>query len=247
MATLGEKMSKAIYMASKRQTPITSAPRKGKTSLSSKQKKQVRFMINGERELKWHQPQEANVAITSTAVVIGCTDIAQGDTDNTRDGDKLSLAGSIQFKAWLRVNTTADITQALPHIRLVIFQWFPQTASGGASEPTSAMLFNNGPSGAPDVLSFFNHDNRQMYRILYNKNVLLTTQGTTDTNAFNSNMHRLLTANISLLKAKRWIQYSAGSSTIATNQIYFLYFSNLAADAQNASMTWDMKIVFRDS
>lgn len=215
--------------------------------LNPRQKRVVKRLIRGVQELKWFQASLADQVINSTGVVVGVTDIPQGDTDQTRDGDQIKLVGSIKLHAKLSVDLGNDALQQTPLIRFAVIQWHPQTTSGGADEPTLAAIFNAGPSGSVDVLSNFNHDNRQLFKVLYNKWIRLVGPGTATTNAYNPLVEKFIMKNISLRKAHKKMQYSAGSSVIATNHIYVLYLADVGSDAQNPTITWSTKIVYTDS
>lgn len=218
------------------------------STFSRKQKRAIRSIVRKGFELKWHQPTLADQVINSTGVVVGMTDIPQDDTDQGREGDQIMLAGFLRFNYILQCDLGNDAVQQTPNIRVVLFQWHPQTISGGASEPTLAQLFNNGPSGAPDVLSFFNHDNRFMYTIIYDKLHKLVGPGTATTNAYNP----IVTLNRKLAfkygkRVQRKLQYSAGTSTTASNHLYICYLADVISDAQNPTITWNAKIVYHDN
>jgi len=218
-----------------------------KSGLSRRQRRAVKQLVDRRSELKWFQPTLASQAVTATGTVVGMTDIAQGDTDQTREGDQLRLCGNIQFRGFIHTDITGDTTQHLPKIRLVIFQWHPQTESGGATEPTVANLLDNGPSGSPDIFSIPKHDNRFMYTILYDRLYRMVGPGVAAGGPMNPMQEKIISRNISLSRARKKIQYSAGSQTVACNHLYIMYISDLAADAQNPTITWSAKIVFRDN
>lgn len=243
----GRMMAFRAGLMSRRIANLPTGP--GRTGVFNRfQKRAIRKIVQKGYELKWFQPSLSSQAITSAGTVVGMTDIPQGDTDQTRDGDQVSLAGALKLNYQLDVDLGNDILQQTPTIRIVVFQWHPQTESGGATEPTLANLFNNGPSGAPDVYSFFNHDNRFMFTVLLDRIHRLVGPGGATTLAYNPKVSLIKRHIVKYKKrVRRKIQFSAGSTVIAVNHLYICYLSDLAADAQNPTITWTAKLVFHDN
>lgn len=131
--------------------------------LSKRQAADVKRIIAVGRELKMGFGTSAVLFNTSNVLTAAGTtfDIAQGVGDSQRVGDKLTWCGSIDLKLEMRNSLAPNV--AANNIRFMIFQWHPN------STPTVAQILLNGPTGAPDTLSNYNHDNRQQYKIIFDK------------------------------------------------------------------------------
>lgn len=225
--------------------------KKPERSLTEREKLQVKRMIGMNEELKYVVPYLTYAASTSTPIVTGLTDIVQGLGDSQRAGDRVKLCGTLELRGSCRADIgTGDTTQSEIYIRTCLFQWHPTSNNGGATEPTAGNVFLNGPSGAPDVYSFYNHDQRQNFVILYDEVHTLTgiSAGAVLTTTANSGMIQYFHRKIPLAKKIRaQMQFQAASSTDATNHIYMVSMSNLAADAQNPQLLWSCKFFFRDA
>lgn len=219
--------------------------------LSQREKLQVKRMIGENIELKYVNSYLTSAASTSTPIITGCTDVAQGDGDSDRNGDRLKLVGTLELRARMQSDiATGDVTQSVSYIRMILFQWHPTSESGGATEPTAANVLLNGPSGAPDILSFYNHDQRQNFAILYDEVHKLTgiAYGAASAISGNSGICQYVSRKVPLAKKVRaQMQYQAASTVTATNHIYMMTMSNLAADAQNPTLIWNVKIFYRDA
>lgn len=215
--------------------------------LSKKERKAVKKLIRKEQEVKFHIPFENAANMDSTPIIIGCTDISAGTTDNTRIGDKLRLTEKMFFKYTMNVDVGNDAAQQVILCRLVLFQWHPTTQSGGATEPAASDVFINGPSGAVDSQSFYNHDKKQDYTILYDKCITMVGPGTSTSNAYNPSMIKNGFKIVSLKKARKNLQFVATSGVTATNHIYLMYLANVANDLQNPLLTWSAQIFYTDS
>lgn len=231
--------------------PVAVEMKKPERALSEREKQQVKRLIGENIELKFVNSFLTSAASTSTPIITGCTDIAQGDTDSNRNGDRVKLAGTLELRASMQVDVaTGDVTQTLPFIRFILFQWHPTSESGGATEPTAANVLLNGPTGAPDVWAFYNHDQRQNYSIIYDEVHRLNgiAIGGAGGLSGNSAMSQYISRKVPLTRAVRLqMQYQAASTVNATNHIYMMTMSNLAADAQNPTIVWNVKIFFRDA
>lgn len=231
------------YRASKRNI-IGSRARRGR-KLTPRQKQEVRTLINRRAELKYFHSVLAPAISTSAFAITGVPfDIPQSagaSTDTTRIGDSITWCGTLEMN-FNMVNSNA---QNYNYERIIIFQW--HDASSAAPVPTVAHVLLNGPSGAADILSSYNHDYRHQYTILFD-NVYSTAGLTTSaantptTSATNLPVQRI---RISLTKlAKKNVQYIAGSGQ-ANNRLFIISGSG---DVVNGPViSWDTKVFFRDS
>jgi len=226
---------------------------KGGKRLTKRQKKQVSIMIHREQELKYFFFRQAATSVTSNAALTGAPfDVPQGDTDNTRDGDRLRWCGHIDLnmQIWNGQGVTGD---PFTNTRVVVFQWHPTSTSAPIPSPTDVLI--TGPSTVVDIYSVYNHDTRQNYTILYDR-VFLTvgsfyngaaavTPSTflgpgTDTSS--TGVHQI---RIPLTKARKDVQYVAGGAQ-ATNRIFIIWVSD-SSFASHPQLAFMSKIVFRDS
>jgi len=128
-------------------------------------KRYVKTMVNQASELKFYLGLISAATCTTTAVVTQLTVIAQGITDSDRVGDRAHV-----LKMVLRGQAlVGDPTNV---VRLIVFVWIPNTT------PVSTSILLNGPSGAVDYQSVYSWDNRQLYKILYDKSFYLKGNGT---------------------------------------------------------------------
>lgn len=215
--------------------------------LNQRQKKQVKRFIRGVQELKYHQVANS-INLDTTWQVLPLTAVPQGDTDITRDGDKLSLCGNLSMRLFSFVDVSGDPAQQLPMMRFIIFQWHPQSDTGAA--PTIGNIITTGASGVQDETSLYNHDTRQQYTILKDITYRLSGPGTSAANAYNTMQTKTMHLEIPLLKIrgfKKWMQFQAASTTIATNHIYLAAGANVVNDAQNPIFNYVTKVFYRDS
>lgn len=243
-------LRRGIKGVKSRARPTAVVVKKPQRVLTDREKQQVRRMIDSEVELKFINAYLGSAAVTSTPIITGMTDIAQGDTDSSREGDRVKLVGGINLRGSVFADVaTGDVTQTHAIVRLIIFQWHPTSASGGATEPTAANVLLDGPSGSPDVYSHYSHDQRQNFSVVYDE--VFEPIGVTAGGAGAVNMHsgvqKYFTRRILLAKKIRHqMQFQAASTVNATNHLYFMSMSNLAADAQNPTLIWSTQVFYRD-
>lgn len=216
--------------------------------LNRVQRQQVKKLQKKIMELKYHQTI-VNNNLDTTWLLWNLTAVPQGDTDISRDGDKISLAGNLSFRCRLIADVSGDAAQQIPNVRFIFFQWHPQSDSAGATVPTIGQIITAGASGSQDETSMYNHDTRQMYTIIYDKVTKLTGPGTSSTNAYNTQISRTFHFELPLYKNKKvrkWMQFLAASTTNATNNIYLAAYASGIPDAQNPLFDFVSKIFFRD-
>jgi len=224
-------------------TPRNSLKRRrfsSKGALNARQRREVTNLIHRNQELKYFATVASAGAISSTmGLATSNFDVPQGDTDQSRDGDQLMWCGHIDFHMQM-VNGQGATGDIYNNIRLILFQWHPNTT------PAALDVFIAGPSGGPDVYSQYNHDKRQMFTILWDKN--FTTVGNASA-ATSPNTNFVTTGikkfRIPLTKAQKKVQYSGGT-TSGTNRIYLAFVSDSAL-ATHPTLAYTTKIVFRDS
>ena len=71
-----------------------------------------------------HHAVDVSGAVSTSLGINSLTDIAQGDTDITRDGDQLYMGSITFFKQWINADNVNTC-------RFIVFQWFPATTPVG--------------------------------------------------------------------------------------------------------------------
>lgn len=134
--------------------------------------------------------------------------IAQGDTDNLRDGRRI-------FPTSLNLNwdSYSDSTTGAM-VRVIVFRWLSDNST---YTPASGMLLNDSGT-ARHVLSPYATEYRNQYNILYDKVVKLGY-----INAGATRQGDMIT-----IPLKKSIDY-VGTSTAGKNQIYVMVVSDLIA------------------
>jgi hypothetical protein len=202
---------------------------KNKSDISSLVNAVVTNKLTKERELKYIRTTLAvNSAVSTTAVIQDLTSISLGDTDTTREGDQVTVTNlqGIMVADIATSDVTADDTNT---IRVIIFQWY------SATTPTAAEILEN-PVGADHVTSFYRHDTRFQYNILYDELFSLSRNGP-------ANLH----AKFEIKSGFRpKIQYIAGSSFVGQNKIYILYVSDSGA-IEHPGLGFTIKTSYHDS
>jgi len=185
-------------------------------------KSQVKAMIDGkfksEQEIKWSAISGNAVATFSGSLLSFC-DIAQGDTDTTRDGDQIILSKfEMRFANYLGDST--NIT------RVIVFKWLPPSVPA-----VSDFWVDIGTAESP--LATFIHDQEPNITVLYDHLCYLGPGRYVEVGQSIQNVHHR-------------IQYVAGSTTIASGKIYLFFISDSAA-ATHPTLSYYVRSEFTDS
>lgn len=194
-------------------------------SKSNKQlKKVIKQVANQSGEKKYFTVYSGGPqTVDSIGVVTSISNIGQGDTDVTRDGDQVYLRS-------IELTWNAIVADTYNFLRLIIFQWMP------ASTPTvSDILIPATGNPEQNYQMPYNHDGRFNFRILYDR----TLQVSQDTY-----QSRQVTKKYILKGFRHRIQYQAGT-TDGNNKIYLLKISDSTA-ASHPTMMNVTKINFGD-
>ncbi|AXH74174.1 MAG: capsid protein [Cressdnaviricota sp.] len=230
---------------------LSKAKPKGKP-LNKRQKKQVRRLATIGKELKFAITFSANgVAVTSAGTIYDLTNVAQGTTDTSRVGDRLTLCGKMElFLQFVGPESLTGLVNDIYNtIRIVVFQLKEKAVAG--TNPITTDIFLNGPTGAADVLSLYNHDNRQIYTILKDVVInLVNNQNSTvgGTGFTTAQSNHIWTKKLMIpmgKKVRKDIQYISGGNN-GYNKIFMMVFSDSGA-APNPTMTGNSKVFFRDA
>lgn len=192
---------------------------------SRRLKRVIRKVVQGQLvkqvETKYSEFTATASGFDFSGVIYSLTDIAQGATDQTRNGDEL-LPTSLDIRMQL---VAGDATQAA---RFMIVRWLPYTT--GAPSIT-AILQGTGSALAP-YQSFY-HDQRDQFEVLMDKFIKLDTY------------HPTFNVRKRLKLAKKMVKYTAGSTTNASNKLFVVLISDSGA-APNPSFSGVIRTNFSD-
>lgn len=196
--------------------------RKGR-KLNRRERLQVKRIVNVGRELKFHQTGTSSGSTSSTFGIAPLSDISQGTTDTTRIGDRITLK-SMQLRITFVGSETTAVLPAdnYNQFRFIVFQWKDRVSGN----PAVADLLLNGPSGAVDIWSMLNHDNRQNYNILLDKTITCVNNSSTaavvPVTGYQANHVQHRVWNFNFKKINKQLQYVAASATDGTNRLFYL-------------------------
>jgi len=197
------------------------------------QRKQVKALIKEPMEHKYFEdPITDAFGIPSSGVTYQLSLIPQGDTDVTRDGDRLTLT-SVNIRGSVYCGDVTNI------VRVIFFQWRPQ------SFPSVSDILSKGEDGTNvGVHSFYNHDKRSEFKILSDRTYSLAGYGTT-TSPYGVDTEKLFNINISKKLIKN-LQYVNGSTSVGSNQIHYIAISDSDA-TPNPTLTFKIRINYIDA
>jgi hypothetical protein len=208
------------------------------SSLSSRQAQEVSKIVqknfSKRVELKYYTFGAQPTVTSGAPVITSLSDIAQGDTDITRNGDRLNMI-RLELRYIMKVNLSNLIPANI--VRVIIFQWLPN--DGTAAPTVSNILTPDGFTGTFTVLSAHNHDGRDMYRIVYDHCHVIVGTGTIYSQASGICVDKV----VSLAAAIKHVQFN-GSTTNATNKLFVLFLTD--ATVNQPFVYWNTKLYFRD-
>lgn len=204
-------------------------PNKKKGGLNKVQKREVAQLANQNRlkRSEWKRHVVGGTINASTAGFFqSLTDLPQGDTDITRDGDQVeAYTVDLRYYAF-----TQDATNL---VRVILFQWVPNTA---IATPTLADILLN--AGTYDALAPYETDNHQMWKILYDR-----THSMAQTGAASANVTKLIRKKIKVSRKK--VQFEGGT-TDGTNKVYMLVISDSGV-ANHPGITYVARVNYLDN
>lgn len=190
--------------------------------MNTRQKRQVKRIINTAVELKYLNIVQPQLSLNTTPNIQLMTNLGQGTTDNTRIGDRAQFT-SLHMKLF---GGTGTATEAF--CRFMIFQWKP------FSVPTAAQLLLLGTGGVENLTSQLNHDFRSQYKVLYDRTFNLIA--TADNQRFYT--------EFTVIPKQKNIGWNAATSAAGsgTGLIYFMIVSD-----QDPYIYFTAKLHFRDA
>lgn len=194
------------YPFNRKKIPVVKAiPIKKKKGLNTREKGQVKKLITAGRENKY-----LDVLLLTTELFSGnvysLSNVPQGDTDITRNGDQL-VQRALRVKGNVIVSDTTNMS------RLILFRWKNE------SVPVVGDILSATYVGTPQAPhSPYHHDGRTNFTVLYDKTFSVDTYNT----------QRIFdTGWINLRNKKQY--YSGGSSSAEKNGIFALIISDSGA------------------
>lgn len=173
------------------------------------------------RETKYHKTSASHEIPYDNVTITQLTGISQGDTDVTREGDRITLK-NLEFRGFVYNDASAAHHKA----RVIIFQWLQNDTPAN----TDILPIDGATWTSYAVLEPWNHDQRSSYKILYDSGVIHLGY---DAAAGVGEPSQKVIQVIKNLKGCSKVDYVNGSSTVARGNIYVMALSD-ATDAANA-------------
>lgn len=203
--------------------------KKGEKAVKNKDfNRKVSTALNKLAETKHHDAYIADVVV-NTLLPVQQMLISQGLTDTGRVGDFFRLT-SIQLMYSLKANDGATAAQ---DVRIIIFQWYNETA------PTAANVLQN--TGFPsNFVSNYSYDRIRGHndmRVLYDKYHIMN-----DNLAGESGF----TVSRYLRNYRKKIYFTSAGATPTNGNVYVMAFSNTATAAQVPFLNLSLRFLYVD-
>jgi hypothetical protein len=201
---------------------LSKGKKETKSVSKSEVKQIVKSLLKEVQELKIFVTQGTSVATDYTGAVYDMSAVTQGDTDVSRDGDRIQIA-ELSFK-W-----TAVVGDAYNLVRCILFQWIPDSAVG--TPPVTNVIQTNGSINAP--LSYRSIDFVKDVYVLYDKTVYVQTYHPVEVNSV-------------VLRKFHDKQMQFTGATSRTNGLFLLLISDSSA-ATHPAVNYYCTLRFTDS
>lgn len=182
--------------------------------------------LKSQIELKFHDvTSQADVDILQTGNLITLTNMAQGQTDETRNGDKVH-AVNLDYRATVKISENTDV------VRMILI-WDKQNKITNAGDMMQVSIDNDPRS----VLSAFKKDNRQQFLVL--KDIV-----------FAENLNFTASKKIRQIhftrKLNKNIQFEAGGTTPLTGSLKVLWIGNTQNSNDQATLRHYSRVLYSD-
>jgi len=171
------------------------------------------------------------VSYSCTQYVV-LSNMAQGVLDNERVGDSISIK-HVRFGFHATANTTLPATQIM---RMIFFQWHPDTTVATGANPDANSIIQNGGAAlgyAVDQPITFDFIKGKNFKIIKDLKFALDAQKPTS-------------GTFKLRKFNHKSQFNGGATT-GFNQIHVLFLSNISTTGAGPNLTWTSQCVYRDA
>jgi len=201
--------------------------------LNPRQKNQVKRIVNQNVDKKYNEDSITDAyPMTTTPVTFQLSIIPQGQTEHRRIGDALHLT-SVNIRFGMLIGDSTN------NCRIIFYQWKP------VSFPSPSNILSPGIDGTNiDVYSMYNPEYESEYKILYDKQVLLQGFGTA-ASPFGPGSEKIFKKTIAKKLLKK-LSYVNGSSTVGSNQFYYLVVSDSLA-AANPTLSMKVRFNYTDA
>jgi len=201
---------------------LKSKSKETKVVSKSEVKQIVKSLLKEVQELKIFVSQNTGISIDFGGTVTDLSAVTQGDTDVSRDGDRIQLV-EWSFR-WV-----AQVADTYNLVRLILFQWIPD--SNSVTPTVTNVIQTNGTVNGP--ISYKSIDFVKDVYVLYDKLVFVDTY------------HPIVPNHVVIKKFHdRQMQFTGATSR--TNGLYMLTISDSAA-ATHPAVQYYSTIRFTDS
>lgn len=216
----GNQMSAAVRKTYKRKRRPARLPKRQYAAIQ----KLISKNFNKRAEKKHFLTYNTGYSVDYAGTIQSLSDITQGDTDVTRDGDSLYLR-SIRVKGGVVVS---DSTNA---VRIIIFQWHADSTDDTAT--VNDILSATAVGTVVGPFASYYHDKRRLYTVMYDRVFNATT-----------NESQLLFDTGYLRPKVRKISF-VNASTQAVHKLFILAISDSAAAGHPTVKYWN-RVTFND-
>lgn len=172
-------------------------------------KRMIQNVINSNLEKK-HFDFPIQTTISNAAAIYKLTSIPQGDTDQSRDGDKAKML-SLKLKANIAAADTINF------FRVILFQWHTNDTN---TPPSTQSILQTA-----DVNSPLNHDAGAIYSVFHDKVYALSANG--DTNRVLDFVYRFGKKTGKMKWVKSIIKYDPGiGPTTSIDSLFILLITD---------------------
>lgn len=192
----------------------------------------MKKLIHKESETKFYDYVPfAGTGIGNGGTFAVLTNPAQGNTDQTRVGDKLTMRG-------MRISWTAVPGDDYNVMRMIVFQWYPNTA---LTVPATNLIIEN---PTYPTISAIRHDyNGNTFKVLKDFKFTMVLPAASPVGTTSS--VRTGTFKVPFKWVKKSVEYTSGTTNAAHN-IYVFVVTDSAAPP-NPSITLYSRLWFDDS
>lgn len=215
--------------------------------LNRRELKQVKRIVNVSQETKFLDTPILTTAISTTPTISDLSIVPQGQTDNTRGGDRIKWYNQALLRyTFLGAESAIVLANDIYNqVRLIIFQFHPSAVAG--TTPVASQILLPGPTTFIDIHSHYSHDGKQDFTILYDKTFTMvnnfkdTAAGYT---TYMANHVKYVNLRLNLKRARKQVQY-VGAGINGTNKIYEMVISDSGA-TPFPSFTRQARLYYKD-
>lgn len=185
----------------------------------------ARSVVNKNQELKYYD-HRVTTTVSYNGYVLNLTaQIAQGDTQFSRDGSRLMNKG---IKLNYEVTSAVLYVGVVQNLRVMIVRTF---ADNGVTLPAADLI--QYPGGIDAVISPYSYNKSRRYKVLYDK-IHVLSAGSTGVPAATTIPGYPSSAIRRVFKKLNYpTQYEAGTTGVNDGGLYMFCFSDEAAGANN--------------